>query len=115
MKNTIIITCFAVLAYVSFRSIAVQAAPPGLTTVSVTSSSTGTLVMTGFPEGANINSGGAVCLARTDDCTLLTSCIGLPLAADTAVSLNYKNDSNKQWCAILKSGSTPVTLGVNRW
>lgn len=86
---------------------------PTVHSVTVSSSSVGTELFQGFERGVYLNATGAVCIARLETCSELTSCIGLPLAADTGVALSRGTDSSGRHCAILKSGSTPVTIGVN--
>ena len=86
---------------------------PTVSSVTVSSSSAGTELFQGFEHGAYINATGAVCVARLETCSELTSCIGRPLAADTGVALYRGADSSGRYCAILKSGSTPVTVSVN--
>lgn len=106
LLRLIVVVIFVGLAQVSL-------ADPLVTCKSVTSSTTGTEILVSFEFGAYVNSTGAVCVARMDNCSELTSCAGLPLVADSAVSLNIRTDSRGRYCAILKSGSTPVTVCAN--
>lgn len=81
--------------------------------IAVTSSSEGKEVIAGFNQGAYINSTGSGCIARLDDCTQLTTCVGLPVAADSGVALNRQNDSPGKWCVIKKSGASDFTVSAN--
>ena len=96
-------------------SIALADPTPTVGSFTISSSSVGSRVVDSFGNGVYINANGSICIARLDDCTQLTQCAGIPLAADAAVSLNYRTDPTGQWCGILKSGSTPVTGGWNKW
>jgi hypothetical protein len=91
-----------------------------LYSVSVCSSSVGTDITGGIQKSMIVSaaSGAAttVFLASMDSCSSLTSAIGAPLNAasnDAAVSINGKADGDGRWCAILKTGSTCVVVGVN--
>lgn len=105
--------CFSfLLSILLFARVASAAPVAGSFTVS--SSSQGVAIFS-LGTGGYINSNGAICIARLDDCTQLTGCWGIPLAADTAVYLDWRTDKEGQYCGILKSGSTPVTGGYNLW
>ena len=89
---------------------------PYVQSFTVSSSSVGSEIFAGFSNGAYVSASGSIGIARLNNCSQLTSYYGtLPLAADTAVSLSARVDSNGKWCGILKSGSTPVTGGANIW
>ena len=89
-------------------------------TFSVCSSSSGTLITDGIPTGmiVNVPAGAAsgVCVVRMDaECSTLTTCIGAPIAVDSAVGFYGKEDGDGRYCGILKTGSTCVTVGRSLW
>ena len=83
--------------------------------VNICSSSTGTMITDGIRGSMVVNVQGAtsICVAAIGDCSLLTECIGAPLATDTAASFSGKLDGSRRYCGILKSGSTCSRVGVN--